>query len=90
MENNLRREDAEAVVQLLMRHSKEFNDFIEERKGKISAEEFSVLKKMFGKLMGAIYFEVIEVLQRDHKGIMDEIYAPFAKMKFEFPKSGKQ
>ncbi len=86
MESNLRREDAEAIVKMLLLHSKDFIRFIEERKDKRSMEEFIIIKKLIGNLMGSIYFEVIEVIEKEHKGVLDELSPPMSEMNFDFPK----
>lgn len=87
MENNLRRDDAEAIVRLVLWQSNGLNNFIEDRKEIRSSDEIDFLKKIVGKLMGAIYFEVIEVITEKHKDIMDNVYGPISEMKFEFPKN---
>jgi hypothetical protein len=86
MENNLRKEDAEAIVRLILSQSNALNNFIEDRKEIRSSDEIEFLKKIVGRLMGAIYFEVIEVINEKHKDIMDNVYRPMSEIKFEFPK----
>ncbi|RWE04652.1 MAG: hypothetical protein E5V92_17805 [Mesorhizobium sp.] len=90
MANNLRRDDAEAIVQLVLKNSKALNEFLIERKDVRSKEEFDFLKKIVGRLMGAQYFDAIEVVKEKYSDIMDKVHGPVSDMKFEFPKSKKR
>lgn len=90
MANNLRRDDAEAIVQLVLKNSKALNEFLIERKDVRSKEEFDFLKKIVGRLMGAQYFDAIEVVKGKYSDIMDKVHGPVSDMKFEFPKSKKR
>ena len=85
MINNLRREDAEALIKLIQRNSNDLNEFLLERRDLRDAEEFDFLKKIIGGLMGAQYFEVVEVINEKYKDIVEIMYGSARDLKFEFP-----
>lgn len=86
MENNLRREDAKDIVNIILKHSNELNNFVEDRKEKRSDQEVEFLRRMIGRLKGIIYFEIIEVINEEFKEIMEDVYTSMPETKFEFPK----
>jgi hypothetical protein len=90
MINNLRRDDAEAIVQLVLENSKALNEFLVERKEVRSKEEFDFLKKIVGRIMGAQYFESVEVIREKYKDIMDNVHGTVSDTKFEFTKLKKR
>lgn len=85
MVNNLRRDDAEAIVRLIMGTSKALNEFLLDRRDSRSEEEFDFLKNIVGRLMGLQYFEVIDVVGDRYKEIIENLYGPVPNIKFEFP-----
>lgn len=85
MVSNLRRDDSEALFKILQRNSIDLNDFLLERRGSRSKEEFDFLKKIAGRLMGAQYFEVIEIINEKYKDILENSYGSLPDLKFEFP-----
>ncbi|TIW86563.1 MAG: hypothetical protein E5V51_13185 [Mesorhizobium sp.] len=89
MVNNLRRDDAEAIVQLILGTSKALNEFLLERRDSRSEEEFDFLKRIVGRLMGFQYFEVIEVVGDRYKEVIENLYGSLPNLKFEFPDINK-
>jgi hypothetical protein len=89
MVNNLRREDAEVLLSLVQRNSKALNEFLLDRRESRSKEEFDFIKKVIGRLMGAQYFEVVEVIKDKYKDIAESAYGSSIDLKFEFPEIKK-
>ncbi|RUU23760.1 hypothetical protein EOD10_04145 [Mesorhizobium sp. M7A.T.Ca.TU.009.01.3.2] len=85
MADNLRRDDAEAIVQLILGTSKAMNEFLLERRDSRSKEEFDFLKKVVGRLMGFQYFEVVEVVGSNYKDIVERLHGSASNLKFDFP-----
>ncbi|MER9162493.1 hypothetical protein [Mesorhizobium sp. M0715] len=89
MVDNLRRDDAEAIVQLILGTSKALNEFLLDRRDLRSKEEFDFLKKIVGRLMGFQYFEVVEVVGSKYKDIVENLRGPASKSDFDFPEINK-
>ncbi|RUY98365.1 MULTISPECIES: hypothetical protein [unclassified Mesorhizobium] len=89
MVDNLRRDDAEAIVQLILDVSKSLNEFLLDRRESRSKEEFDVLKKIIGRLMGFQYFEVVEVVGNKYKDIVENLHGSAPSLNFDFPEISK-
>jgi hypothetical protein len=87
--DNIRRDDAEAIVQLILGTSKALNEFLLERRDSRSKEEFDFLKKIVGRLMGLQYFEVVEVVGNKYKDIVENLHGSVPNLNFEFPEINK-
>ncbi|MER9137523.1 hypothetical protein NKI20_14705 [Mesorhizobium sp. M0830] len=90
MVDNLRRDDAEAIVQLILSTSKSLNEFLLDRRDSRSKEEFDFLKKIVGRLMGFQYFEVVEVVGSKYKDIVENLHGSYhSNLNFKFPEINK-
>ncbi|MER9137540.1 hypothetical protein NKI20_14790 [Mesorhizobium sp. M0830] len=89
MADNLRRDDAEAIVQLILGTSKSLNEFLLDRRDSRSKEEFDFLKKIVGRLMGFQYFEVVEVVGSKYKDIVENLHGSTPNLNFKFPEINK-
>ncbi|TIW97527.1 MAG: hypothetical protein E5V59_09575 [Mesorhizobium sp.] len=89
MVDDLRRDDAEAIVQLILGASRDMNEFLLDRRDSRSKEEFDFLKKILGRLMGSQYFEVVEVVGSKYKDIVENLHGSSPDLNFEFPEINK-
>ncbi|RWC58876.1 hypothetical protein [Mesorhizobium sp.] len=89
MVDDLRRDDAEAIVQLILGTSKALNEFLLERRDSRSKEEFDFLKKIIGRLMGYQYFEVVEVVGSKYKDILKSLQGSAPDLNLGFPEINK-
>ncbi|RWC25541.1 MAG: hypothetical protein EOS27_28480 [Mesorhizobium sp.] len=85
MVDDLRRDDAEAIVQLILGTSRDLNEFLLERRDSRSKEEFDFLKKIVGRLMGSQYFEVVEVVVSKYKDIVENLHGSAPDLNLKFP-----
>ncbi len=73
MKNTISREDANAIVDMILEHSRGLNGYLIERQGTRNAEAFDVLRNMVGRLMAAQYFEILRIVAKQHPDIMTRI-----------------
>ena len=62
----MQRDTARALAELLLRHSAEQNQFLEELQRNGSPDEFLHVRDMVGKTMGAIYLDALHPIFEEH------------------------
>ncbi len=68
--NTISKDDADAIVETVLSHSRDFNSFLLERQAIRSTAAFDVLRNMVAHLMAAQYEEILRVVARQYPDIV--------------------
>ncbi|RCW79556.1 hypothetical protein [Phyllobacterium bourgognense] len=77
--SEISKDDADAIVKIVLSHSRDYNAFLIVRQATRNAAAFNTLRNMVGCLMAAQSEEILRVVARQYPDIMsrlDELQRP--------------